>query len=177
MTEKIWNQFKEELMVFIISKVGDKELAKDLLQEVFVKIHLKLSTLTDKEKLTSWIYQITRNTIIDHYRKNKPSDIIDNMEQSLTEKSDIYNNELHCCLKPFIDELPEKYQDVLIKTTYGALSQKKYALMEDLSYSTVKSRIQRARKQLKDSFKKCCVIESDKYGSVFHLDKKNCVCE
>ncbi|NPD86390.1 RNA polymerase sigma factor SigZ [Lentimicrobium sp. L6] len=177
MTEKIWNKFKEELLGFIISKVNDKDLAHDLLQEVFIKIHLKLSTISDKEKLTSWIYQITRNTIIDHYRKNKQFKEIKEIELKVPEHEVNYNNDLLCCLKPFIEDLPEKYQDALLKTSYGTLSQKEYAKKQELSYSAAKSRIQRARKKLKDSFKKCCATESDKYGNVFQLDKRNCDCD
>ena len=70
-TEIIWKEFNKELLRFIIKRVKDNDLAHDLLQDIFIKIHLKISTLSDSDKLTSWVYQITRNSIIDHYKKQK----------------------------------------------------------------------------------------------------------
>ena len=89
MTENIWNQFKDELLRFIVSRVNDKDIAQDLLQIVFIKIHSKSDSLSDNDKLTSWLYQITRNTIIDYYQpkyeqivnkvKNKSYDALSNL--------------------------------------------------------------------------------------------------
>lgn len=177
MTENIWNQFKDELLRFILSRVKDKDIAHDLLQDVFVKIHSKSDSLSDNDKLTSWIYQITRNTIIDYYRKRGTQKKEQEILQYIPESDNSFNHELFCCLIPFIDELPEKYKDALINTSYGSLSQKEYAEQLNLSYSATKSRIQRARSQLKDTFVKCCAIESDKYGNIIEVKKKNCDCD
>ena len=176
-TEKIWIKFKDELLGFIILKVKDKEIAQDILQEVFIKIHLKLSSISEKDKLSSWIYQIARNTIIDYYRKNKKTEIVDELRIDIDENEQFHNKELLNCLKPFIENLPDKYQDSLLKTTYGALSQKEYAQQLNINYSAAKSRIQRARKYLKEAFVKCCAIESDKYGNILEVNKKNCGCD
>jgi RNA polymerase sigma-70 factor (ECF subfamily) len=71
-TETIWKAFHQELFNFINKRVKDKDISKDILQDVFIKIHLKLKTLSDKDKLASWVYQITRNSILDYFRKQKP---------------------------------------------------------------------------------------------------------
>lgn len=177
MIESIWSQFKDELLNFIDSKVKDKELSQDLLQDVFVKIHLKLSTISEKEKLTSWVYQITRNTIIDYFRKNNKSELKEISEFENFDDNSNYNDELLCCLKPLIEDLPEKYSDAILETTYGSLSQKEYAENIGLSYSATKSRIQRARKMLKETFINCCVSEADKYGNIIDLNQDNCDCD
>ncbi len=70
-TEDIWNGCSNGLKSFILKRVGEPSLADDLLQEVFLKIHSKIDTLKDEAKLCNWIYQIARNTIIEHYRKHK----------------------------------------------------------------------------------------------------------
>jgi len=67
-TENIWLNLSANLKSFILSKVSDKAAADDILQEVFVKIHLKINTLKDDSKLNPWLYQITRNLIADYYR-------------------------------------------------------------------------------------------------------------
>jgi RNA polymerase sigma-70 factor (ECF subfamily) len=51
--------------------VSDPATAQDILRDVFVKIQKRLSQLQDPAKLEGWIYLITRNAIIDHYRTRK----------------------------------------------------------------------------------------------------------
>ncbi len=69
--EYLWKDFEAKLRSFIYSKIPDKAATEDILQEVFIKIHLKIGTLKDDAKLKPWLYQITRNLIVDYYRRNK----------------------------------------------------------------------------------------------------------
>ncbi|MCT4588112.1 MAG: RNA polymerase sigma factor SigZ [Carboxylicivirga sp.] len=177
MTEKIWNQFKDELLAFIKSRVNDKDMSEDILQDIFIKIHTKSDSLSNKEKLSSWIYQITRNSIIDYYRTKNRHDLINQFEDNSPEDADTFNSELLCCLKPFIDDLPANYKHALLKTSYGTMSQKDYAKEFNITYSAAKSRVQRARKQLKNSFIQCCSTKSDKYGNVIEIDQSKCDCD
>ena len=176
-TETIWNAFHKELFNFINKRVNDKEASNDILQDVFIKIHLKLNTLSDKDKLASWIYQITRNSILDYFRKQKNKvPLSDNLIELEEEK--VFNAELVKCLKPMIDQLPDNYKEAILQTEMGILSQKEYAYKLGISYSGAKSRIQRARQQLHTLFNECCSIESDKYGNIMeHECKKDCGCQ
>lgn len=173
-TENIWNTFNNELLRFIKKRVKDNDAAKDLLQDIFIKIHLKLATLTETEKLTSWVYQITRNSILDYYKKHKHShgplvDIYD-IEDPIT-----YNEDFGKCLTPFINKLPKTYREAILETEVGQLSQKAFAEKANISYSGAKSRIQRGRKQLFEIFNHCCQFSADKYGNVLdYTRKKNC---
>lgn len=176
-TETIWKAFHKELFNFINKRVNDQDLSNDILQDVFMKIHLKLKTLSDKDKLASWVYQITRNSILDYFRKQKnKAPLTDNLTELEEEKT--FNAELVKCLKPMIDQLPGDYKDAILQTEMGSLSQKEYADKLGISYSGAKSRIQRARRQLHGLFNECCAIESDKYGNITeHVCKKNCGCQ
>lgn len=180
-TTAIWQQFNDQLLGFIKARVNNPVNAEDILQDVFVKIHQKSKQLTDSDKLASWVYQITRNSIIDYYRKKKlpisDGEIFDTLEEE-TDHSDSYrkNPQFTKCLMPFIDQLPEKYQDALNKTIYGDLSQKEYAQELGVSYTAAKSRVQRARKQLKELFTECCNIKSDQYGNIISSDIDDCSC-
>ena len=64
----IYSQFHQALLGFIKSKVKNHHDAEDILQNVFVKIATGINDLSRKEKLQSWIYSITRNSITDYYR-------------------------------------------------------------------------------------------------------------
>ena len=68
---EIWGDFHSHLYAFIFGKVNNKELSEDILMDVFIKIQTKLSDLKDINKLESWIFQITRNAINDHYRSKR----------------------------------------------------------------------------------------------------------
>ena len=165
-TTKIWNEFKGELLGFIKSRINDSSIAHDLLQEVFIKIHLKKDNLNDDTKLTSWIYQITRNKIIDYYRKKRIEVPQEQFNTQLPEELDVLNKDFTKCLIPFINQLSQTDKDIIHQTTFLGISQKEYARNNDLSYSTAKSKTQRARKKLKDLFIGCCNIETDKYGTI-----------
>jgi len=69
-TADIWNEFSGQIRGYLLSKVKQKDDADDLLQEIFIKIHSRLGDLKDEKKLAPWIYQIVRNSLTDHYRKN-----------------------------------------------------------------------------------------------------------
>lgn len=71
LTEETWERFHAPLFAFIRARVADDATAEDLLQDVFVKIYQQIETLKEAKKRESWVYQITRNTIIDYYRSKK----------------------------------------------------------------------------------------------------------
>lgn len=157
-TEKIWKNFHDQLLGYIQKQVQDKETAHDLLQEVFIKIHTNLRTLEKKSALTSWIYSITQNVITDYYRqkhRRENSDI--DPDQLIVPEEETDSSEF-CkeCLQPFIQELPQKDKEALLATELGHLTQKEYAAEMGLSYSALKSRVQRSRQKLFRMFRECC---------------------
>ncbi len=169
-TENIWNEFHNELFLFIKKRVKDTDTANDILQDIFIKIHLKLNTLTDQDKLTSWIYQIARNSVFDYFKKQKPKSELGDFSDFI--ETQTFNSELCNCLQPLINQLPDNYKDAILQIELGQLSQKEYAEKLGISYSGTKSRIQRARQQLHSLFNECCKINTDKYGNI--IEYKNC---
>lgn len=177
-TTAIWKDFNDELLGFIKARVNNPDTAQDMLQEVFIKIHQGFSQLSSKDKLASWVYQITRNTIIDYYRKKKLPVSDDSIFQGVAEEESdsSLNPQFINCLMPFVNQLPEKYKEALNKTVYGDLSQKEYAQELDISYTAVKSRVQRARQKLKELFTQCCNIQTDSYGNIISSNIDDCSC-
>ncbi|HAH00092.1 MAG TPA: RNA polymerase subunit sigma-24, partial [Ktedonobacter sp.] len=70
-TEQVWQEFHPKLKQFVLKRIPDEQSGEDILQNVFLKIHTRIDTLRDEEKLQSWIYQIARNAIADYYREHK----------------------------------------------------------------------------------------------------------
>ena len=177
----IWHEYHNQLLRFISSKVSDKEVAKDILHEVFIKIHTKIHTLEDPMKLKSWVYQISRNTIVDYYRSRKMH--LD-VPEWLEDESPLKNNaqvkeELSLCLGLLIAKLPEKYRQAIELSEMEGKTQQELAQLENISLSGAKSRVQRGRKMLKEMLFQCCELEISRYNEVisFELKDKNCKLE
>src|SRR5436189_3475215 len=70
-TEKVWEEFHPKLQQFVLRRIPDEQSSEDVLQDVFLKIHTRIDTLRNEERLPSWIYQIARNAIADYYRERR----------------------------------------------------------------------------------------------------------
>ncbi|HLP59744.1 MAG TPA: RNA polymerase sigma factor SigZ [Candidatus Deferrimicrobium sp.] len=174
-TEQIWDAFNIKLKHFIRKRVSSDETAKDILQEVFLKIHTHIGTLRNNDKLQSWVYQITRNVIIDYYRKRRPLIQLDEAVAVWREDGDIeVKEELSDCIKEIVMELPEKYREALILTEYQGLKQKDLEGKLSLSGSGAKSRVQRARLKVKEVLLLDCHHELARSGVA--IDYQPCCC-
>jgi RNA polymerase sigma-70 factor (ECF subfamily) len=173
--QQIWADFHKELEGYIFSRVKDRDITKDILQEIFFKIHQNISGLQDKSKLTSWIYQITRNAIIDHFRKVKTQVDFTGIDLIEPDFEQNENSDFQKCIKPFIYQLTDKYRDAILLTEFKGLSQIQLAEHLGISYSGAKSRVQRAKEKLKEIFSDCCHIQTDRYGNIVqYQSKKKC---
>jgi RNA polymerase sigma-70 factor, ECF subfamily len=165
--EDIYTEFNARLRRFILNKVSDPATADDILQEVFLKIHDRIDTLRDAEKLQSWVYQITRNAIIDHYRRDvSMAELPEAL--ALPEEYDEPDtvSELGTSVRLMLNCLEEKYQQALLLTEYQGLTQQEMASRLGISLSGAKSRVQRARDKLKNALLDCCHFEFDRLGKV-----------
>ena len=177
-TERIWEAFHTPLHGFIRKRVSDEMVAEDLLQEVFLKIHQNGDTLQDVKKLESWIYQITRNAIIDFYRSARPMSSLDTPEVlDLPEElpDDDIVSELLPCVRAMVNNLPELDRQALVLTEYQGLTQKEFGERIGLTFSGAKSRVQRAREKLKQELLACCHFELDRRGHIINYQSR-CQC-
>ncbi len=176
--EEIWLKFEDKLRAFTLSKVHDKSIADDIMQELFIKIHANIDKVKDETKIQSWIYQICRNLIIDYFRnqgKNLFPQLSDPQFDEKQDTEEVMSEALEDMIK-MMAKLPPDYCEALCLTELGNLSQKEYARKVNISYSGAKSRVQRARKMLKDILMNCCHYEFDKYGIVIGIYPANCCC-
>ena len=175
--ELLWDQYSTRLRAFIRSRVWDDAEAEDILQEVFIRIHRHLCCQPEWNKPKSWIYQIARNLIIDHYRRRRETV---ELPESLPAEPDLPEKDpeavLALSLREMIDELPEHYRQALLLTEYQGLSQKQLAERLGISLSGAKSRVQRARERLRDMLLRCCHFEFDRRGRIVDYYQRCCCC-
>ncbi len=171
-TEKIWHEYQEKLASFIRTKVAE-DTVDDLMQDVFIKIHARMDSLREDTRLESWLYQITRNTIIDHYRSKQTTDELpDWIEHPQPDEEESIRKELSLCLEPMIRELPDKYRNAIQMSEMENKTQKEVAEQENISLSGAKSRVQRGRALLKAMLDDCCQFEINKKNQVISYVKK-----
>lgn len=174
--KQIWQEYKHQLQRFLLSRVSNAGDAEDLLQEILIKTYQQLHTVHDPEKLRAWLFQVTRNAVIDYYRqsKTKPPVPADFMEERSEPPNQIYQ-ELSDCIRPFLEQLPEPYQAAVEAVDLRGVSQKGLAEDLGLSHSAVKSRVQRGRKMLAALFQECCRYELDARGNIIdYQHNKDC---
>ena len=174
--ETIYADFHSKLHRFIAGRVPDPDTAEDILQDVYLKIHSRMDGLRAEDRLESWVYQITRNAIIDHYRRARPQDeLSDSLASPLDDEPDAVS-QLASSVKGMLGCLDDKYREALELTELQGLPQVELATRLDISVSGAKSRVQRAREKLKEAFLDCCHFEFDRSGRVvdYHPNCDKC---
>jgi len=175
-SEQLWEQFSAPLQQFIRRRVRDPHSAEDILQDVFLKIHTRIDTLHQQDRVASWIYQITRNAIADYYRAQRPST---DLPETLAVPDDFVNDdvvqELLPCVAAMVDDLPDTYREALHLTEYQGLSQKQLSERLGISFSGAKSRVQRARAKIKEQLLACCHFQFDYAGHIIDY-QPHCAC-
>ena len=173
-TERIWELLSAKLRSFLLRRVSDEQIAEDLLQETFVRIHKKLPEVDDMQRITPWVFRIARNLVIDHYRRKSPDAmaIADDLESQEDDKEHL--NELVAgWLPPMIAELPDAYREAVELYELKGVSQQEIADQLGLSLSGAKSRVQRGRAQLVKLLFDCCSFEQDRRGNLIGFSRNS----
>ena len=169
-TDEIWNSFNKQLYAFIFKRVKDSDVTNDILQDVFLKIHSKLGSLRSESKLKSWLYQITRNTIVDHFRNLQPGTETELVNLAEDEPDNNIYLAAEGCLRKFLNHIPPEQKEAIEQVYYQNISQKELAEKLDISYSALKSRVQRGKHRLEELLRECCV------KSLCLEDQNDCNC-
>ena len=191
-TEELWQLVPDGLRGFIARRVDDEGHVDDILQDVFVRVHRQLETVSDPRRIVSWIYQITRNAIIDHYRKSgRQREVSAGLSSELevlnevpaisemTRQGDAAEPraELAGCLRPMIERLSRDYREAITLVELEGFTQQAAAKQMGLSLAGMKSRVQRGRKQLKWMLDDCCAIQLDRRKGVVGYRPRGAECD
>ncbi|MBM9500913.1 sigma-70 family RNA polymerase sigma factor [Leptospira sp. 201903071] len=174
----LYNEFNGKLFNYIRSKVNSYEDAEDILQEVFLKILQKSELhISEKIRLKDWVFVITKNSIIDYYRKKGKCDFSSSISENFSQKIEEEPFEgtmkaLSICLDNFIDLLPDEDRKILKESEIEKVKQREISLRYGIPYSSLRSKIQRGRMKLKKMLVDCCKVESDRIGNILTITQK-----
>ncbi len=149
----LYYKYYKPLYRYIFYRTYSKELTKDLLQDVFTKLWLNRKKLSSSKSLKSFIYSITSNLLIDHYRKRS---------SRIKYKNEIFSAKVitgddtvedKISIQNAVSRLNDKLKDVFILNRYEGFTYKEIADIQCISIKTVEKRMSKALKYLRDYLK------------------------
>ncbi len=166
--DEICNAYSERILNLAFRMTGDVEAARDLTQDIFLKVYEKLDTFEERSQIYTWIYRIAVNHVLNYLKKERRYKWMRILDKPVLEafregsiESDFQEmlrspgadqqmerDELGAVVRKMIHSLADKYRLPLILFRYEELSYKEIADVMNLSLSAVETRIHRANKQL-----------------------------
>lgn len=168
---EIWAQSKDRLFAYVLSRFKDRTLAEEVTQEVLLKMYQSCCSNREINNLNGWLYQIAHHASLDIVKREKKHSQLNQADEG--ENRSIVWEELSFFLEPLINFLPEKYATPLKMADLKGIPQKDIATKLGLGLSATKSRIQRARMQLKQQILTCFNLETDKNGTPINFELKD----
>ncbi|RJQ28901.1 sigma-70 family RNA polymerase sigma factor [Candidatus Parcubacteria bacterium] len=151
----LYDHYQPKIYRFVLIKVGRREEAEDLTHQVFLHAWQNIRTYEHLGfPFSSWLYQIARNQVVDHYRTKRNEANIDQVAEELIVSSSLQlDTELNLELdrvRKAIQKLKPEYQDVIVMRFVEDLSIKEVAVALGKSEGAVKLMQHRALKELRN---------------------------
>lgn len=152
---------KSKVYTSIFLLVKDNYLAEDIFQDTFIKVinTLRAGKYNEEGKFLPWIIRIAHNLVIDHFRKEKRTplvnvpegfdifDVIHVLDENV--EDGIIREQNYSELRKLVEKLPEEQKEVLIMRHYGDLSFKEIADITNVSINTALGRMRYALNNLR----------------------------
>ena len=158
------DRYRTRLFRFVERYTNDAEDARDVTQEVFLKVYGALDSYDPRYKFSTWIFRIAGNAAIDHLRRRKvralPLELpvddegqerrADPPESRPDPLEDLTRSRLRKVLDEAIERLPDEYRELISLRHYGELPYEEIATLKKMPLGTVKNKLFRARQALRD---------------------------
>ena len=144
-------------LAFVERRVGNRDLAEEILQAAFVKNLDKFDTV--RETAIGWFYRVLRNAIIDHRRRQA---VVDKRHETFAAETELAgeDDELRgvvCkCVGELAGTLKPEYADALRQIEIDGVSVKDYAARAGISSNNAGVRVFRAREALRKQVVRAC---------------------
>lgn len=160
-----WHRHEAELRAWLRGRMGNHHDAEDLLQELFLKALRQDGKFCHIENARAWLFEVARNAIADRLRLNKDQvELPEDLAQETDEPAAV--DSLAACLPRALSELSDEDREAITLCDLEGLTQEDYARMKGLTLPGAKSRVQRARKRLREHLSEACQVRFDAAGKV-----------
>ena len=163
-----WNAHEAELLRFVQPRVPNREQARDLVHDVFLKAMKLPDGLCGVMNRRAWLFHVTRNLLIDRYRLTKEQMPLDETVELVdapgVETAPV--DGLSECLPRVLLELSAEDREAITLCDIQGITQQSYAARAGLTLPSAKARVQRARKRLRARLIEACQVRFDEQGHV-----------
>lgn len=144
--EQIYLAYHGKVMGYLCARINRRAEAEDLCSEVFEKVFKRYDQYDEsKSSVSTWVFTITRNTLIDHFRRVKPQEELDeNLSDDSEVDEGLLANESLEELAAALKRMPEELRDLIVLRYYDNKPLTEVADLMGLSYGAVKLRHQKA---------------------------------
>lgn len=139
--DKIYLDYKEKVAAYVRNRIADPYAAEDVVSKVFLKVYRKLECYDEsRASLSTWIYSITRNTVIDYFKERETQTLSFDAVAGIEEIPDELpaDEELLEDLANALEKLSERERDLIILHYYRGYTLKRIAEMMGMSYINAK---------------------------------------
>lgn len=153
----LFENYNKKLFSFFVRLTYDKELSNDLTQNVFLRMLKYRKSYKQGSKFRPWIYQIARNVLTDHFRKdNKWNSDYEDLEQagkiSFDDNYDEQQKEQERILHWSLSRLPEDQREVLVLSRFQNMKYEEIAQVTNTTVANIKIKVHRAMKKLRTTY-------------------------
>ena len=160
-----WGQHERELRAWLTRRLGDAHAAEDLLQDLFIKALGRNRQFCELANARAWLFAVARNTLTDHLRSRQDHvDLPEDLPAHHAEPVPV--DALAACLPRALAELAPEDREALTLCDLQGMAQETYARLKGLTLPGAKSRVQRARKRLREHLATACQVRLDETGRV-----------
>lgn len=154
--KKLFDMFTNRMYAICLRYAGDRDEAKDFLQEGFIRVFKNLKQFEFKGSFEGWVKRIFVNTAIEFYRKNAKDMSVSGYEGIENQGIDdhTFENLKVADLMQLVQQLPKGYKTVFNLFAIEGFSHEEIAEQLGVTVSTSKSQLFKARLQLQDMLRK-----------------------
>ncbi|MBV1703002.1 MAG: sigma-70 family RNA polymerase sigma factor [Hyphomicrobiales bacterium] len=160
-----WHRHESELRAWLTKRLGNPQDAEDLLQDLFLKALRQDKKFCEINNARAWLFAVARNAIADRLRLGREQvELPDDFALETVEPVPVET--LTQCLPRALAELSHEDRDALTLCELASMNQAAYAQLRGISLAAAKSRVQRARKRLREHLGEVCQVRFDDTGNV-----------
>ncbi|MGE8207492.1 sigma-70 family RNA polymerase sigma factor [Heyndrickxia sp. NPDC080065] len=155
--DEIMKRYGKEILQLVYSYVNNKTIAEDLTQDIFVKCYKNLHTYNRKSKFRTWLWRIAINHCKDHLRSWYSKNVVPTEDKSVenwtpkeTVEQAVIQKDEDQRLVSAVMSLPLKNREVIYLFYFEELSIKEITELIGVKENTIKTRLRRAKKLLKE---------------------------
>lgn len=157
--EMIIARYQQPLLNYLGRMTGERELALDFTQEVFLKVYASLSSFQPRYKFSTWLFKIASNFMIDHWRKKKVGTV--SLDQPVDDGDEEYRiqvpddgmpvakayelSQVRMRIEAALNGIPEGLRELFVLRHVNEFSYEEIAEIKDLPVGTVKNRVFQAK--------------------------------